>query len=233
MNEILIVPDVHGREFWYPALDYSGEVIFLGDYVDPYPGENISEKQAVERFLKIVEFKKQNPDRVTLLIGNHEHHYFRNNFSGGRKMHDERGELMTSILTSDETKPLFQLCKQIGKYLFIHAGITKNWYDRHRKDFDDLGTTLEEKLNALVYSPRTYVFYEASLLRGGIDDTGSPIWAHITEYETEEVPFDPDMIQIVGHSQNSGPDPIVVKNVIMLDNKQLYVLRDDKIEKFV
>ncbi|MDR2563261.1 MAG: metallophosphoesterase, partial [Prevotellaceae bacterium] len=171
MNEILIVPDVHGREFWYPALDYSGEVIFLGDYVDPYPADKISEKQATERFLKILDFKKQNPDRVTLLIGNHEHHYLRRDFAAGRKMKGEEGELMEKIMTSDETKHLFQLCKQIGKYLFIHAGITKDWYDRHLKHFDDLGDTLEEQMNNLIYSNRTYVFYEASLSRGGIDDS--------------------------------------------------------------
>ncbi|MDR2423636.1 MAG: metallophosphoesterase [Prevotellaceae bacterium] len=231
MNEILIVPDVHGREFWYPALDFSGDVIFLGDYVDPYPADRISPEQAVERFLKIVEFKKQNPDRVTLLVGNHEHHYLKRDFSAGRKMHGDEGDLMRSIMTTPETQSLFQLCKQVGKYLFIHAGITKDWYDRRLRYFDDLGNTLEEKLNALIFSDQTYVFYEASLARGGLDDTGSPLWADVSEYETEEEPFDPDIIQIIGHSQR--PDPVFVKNVRMLDNKQLYLLKDDKIETFV
>ena len=233
MNEILIVPDVHGREFWYPALDYPGEVIFLGDYVDPYPAENISEKQATDRFLKILEFKKQNPDRVTLLIGNHEHHYLSRDFAAGRKMEGEEGKLMASIMTSDDTKHLFQLCTQRGKYLFIHAGITKDWYDRHIEVFAELGNTLEEQLNVLIYSPRTFVFYEASLARGGLDDTGSPLWADVSEYETEKEPFDPDIIQIIGHSQSLKPDPTFVKNVRMLDNRQLYVLRDDKIEKYL
>ncbi|MDR2562520.1 MAG: hypothetical protein LBC98_01100, partial [Prevotellaceae bacterium] len=62
---------------------------------------------------------------------------------------------------------------------------------------------------------------------------GSPLWADISEYETEKEPFDPEIIQIIGHSQNPNPDPIFVKNVRMLDNKQLYILKDDKIEKFV
>jgi hypothetical protein len=30
MNEILIVPDIHGRDFWKPALDYKETIISLG-----------------------------------------------------------------------------------------------------------------------------------------------------------------------------------------------------------
>lgn len=74
MNEILIVPDVHGRRFWRSALDYPGQIIFLGDYFDPYPEEGIGVDEAYENFLDIVEFKAENTD--TLLIGNHELGYF-------------------------------------------------------------------------------------------------------------------------------------------------------------
>ncbi len=42
MKNILVVPDVHGRKFWETALDYPGEIIFLGDYTDPYPREGIT-----------------------------------------------------------------------------------------------------------------------------------------------------------------------------------------------
>ncbi|MDR2474378.1 MAG: metallophosphoesterase, partial [Bacteroidales bacterium] len=212
MNEILIVPDVHGREFWYPALDFSGDVIFLGDYVDPYPAERISEEMAMERFWKIIEFKKQNSDRVTLLVGNHEHHYYDQDFEGGRKMSDYAAT-MKEILTSDETKHLFQLCKQTGKYLFIHAGITKDWYDRHYNDFKDLGETLEEQLNNLLQQENKHVFYEAGGTRGGWHKSGSPLWADVSEYKTEEEPFDENIIQIIGHTQNMKPDPIFIKNI--------------------
>ena len=39
MSKIFIIPDVHGRDFWKKAYDYVDkvdEVIFLGDYLDPY-----------------------------------------------------------------------------------------------------------------------------------------------------------------------------------------------------
>jgi len=54
MNDILIVPDVHGRNFWKPVLEYTGEVIFLGDYTDPYPYENLNNEDALCKFRSIL-----------------------------------------------------------------------------------------------------------------------------------------------------------------------------------
>ena len=50
-NDILIIPDVHGREFWKEAKDYPGKIVFLGDYLDPYTYyEGITTEQALENF---------------------------------------------------------------------------------------------------------------------------------------------------------------------------------------
>ena len=49
-KKILIIPDVHGRRFWRDAIesdDYD-KVIFLGDYLDPYPDEGIGPFTAQE-----------------------------------------------------------------------------------------------------------------------------------------------------------------------------------------
>jgi len=230
-KEILIVPDVHGRNFWLPALDFQGEVIFLGDYTDPYPQEDISEEDAYQGMLKIVQFKQQNPDRVTLLIGNHEMHYYNKDFAAGRFARDYF-EKYNEVLTGEATKDLFQLCKQIDNYLFIHAGITKNWYDRHLAKFQDLGSTLEEKINN-VFFKKMHIFWEASMIyRGGIDDTGSPLWADYREFDDEKESFDPDIIQIIGHTQIQETEPIIKEKYCMLDNRQLYILRNKVIEKY-
>ena len=49
---ILIIPDIHGRDFWKKAVDSKGydKIIFLGDYTDPYDFEGITEETAVENF---------------------------------------------------------------------------------------------------------------------------------------------------------------------------------------
>ena len=230
-NDILIVPDIHGRDFWFPVLNYQGEIIFLGDYTDPYPQENFTDEDAFQGLLKIVEFKRQNPDRVTLLIGNHEMHYYNDNFGAGRfsleyypKYHE--------ILTGDDTKGFFQICKQIDNYLFIHAGVTKDWYNRHDARFQNLGATLEERLNN-VFFERMHIFHEASWkYRGGLDDTGSPLWADNREFDDEKERFAHGMIQIIGHTQIMQPEPLIKDDIWLLDNRQLYVLRNHVIEKY-
>ena len=231
-KDILIVPDVHGRSFWLPALEYTGDVVFLGDYTDPYPQEGIDNQQAYEVFLKIIEFKQQNPDRVTLLIGNHEMQYYNNDYGAGRFASDY-SERLNKILTGEDTKGLFQLCKQVDNYLFIHAGVTKHWYERHLSKFENLGETLEEKLNK-VFFEKMYIFHEAATkYRGGLDETGSPLWADIREFHDETEHFAPGIFQIMGHSQMKDEDPIIRENYCMLDNRKLYILRNGKIEKYI
>ena len=231
-NEILIVPDVHGRNFWLPALDYQGEIIFLGDYTDPYPQEGITEEDAYQGMLKIIEFKQQNPERVTLLIGNHEMHYYNDDFPAGR-FSKEYYPKYNAILTGERTKGLFQICKRVDNYLFIHAGLMKGWYDRHYKDLEPLGSTLEEQLNNAFFA-KMYIFHEAAWkFRGGLDETGSPLWTDYREFLEEKEHFPPGVIQIIGHTQILEPDPIIKENFCLLDNRQLYVLRNQKIEKYV
>lgn len=76
--QILVIPDVHGRAFWKEAVEKHPTlpVVFLGDYLDPYARENITPDDALTNFKDIIAFKQANKDRVTLLIGNHEIHYF-------------------------------------------------------------------------------------------------------------------------------------------------------------
>jgi hypothetical protein len=230
MNEILIVPDIHGRNFWQPALDYKGKVIFLGDYTDPYSYEGFTQKNAYQGLLKIVDFKKQNPERVILLVGNHELHYYDRSYAGGRFDYDYY-EAYHAILTGEETAGLFQLCKQIGKYLFIHAGITKGWYDTHFDELSKLGNTLEERMNNLFITNKK-AFHEASIHRGGYHLAGSPMWADVSEYSEEKEHFDNAIIQIIGHTQQKGDDPYIKGNIRLLDNRQLYLLKKDEIVKY-
>jgi len=230
-NEILIVPDIHGRDFWLPALDYQGEVIFLGDYTDPYPHEKFTDEDAWQGLLKIVSFKQQNPDRVTLLIGNHEMHYFEKRFGAGR-FSEKYFPKYHEILTGEATKGLFCICKQIDNYLFIHAGVTKGWYDYHLAEFKNLGNTLEEQLNNIFFK-KMHIFHEAAWkYRGGLDDAGSPLWADIHEFHDEKEHFNPDIIQIMGHTQIMDKEPIIRDKYCLLDNRQLYLLKDDVIEKY-
>ncbi|MDR3260291.1 MAG: metallophosphoesterase [Tannerella sp.] len=230
MNEVLIVPDIHGRKFWEPALDYPGEVIFLGDYTDPYAYEGFNQEDACRALQKIVAYKMQNPDRVTLLIGNHELHYYDKQFRCSRfdEMYYERYH---AILTGETTAGLFQVCKQKENYLFIHAGITKGWYDLHADELQSLGDCLEEQINRL-FRQRIEAFYEASRYRGGFSEHGSPLWADVQEHFSEAESFNDLLTQVIGHTQLTGDAPFIREHIRLLDNRRLYLLRNDTFEEY-
>jgi hypothetical protein len=236
VNDILIVPDIHGRDFWLPALDYPGEIIFLGDYVDPYPQEGITQETAYQHLLKIVEFKRQNPDRVTLLIGNHELHYYNEEYASCRfsgKYYDRYHE----ILTGTDTASFFQVCKQVNGYLFTHAGILVEWVKLWQEalaytDHD----TLEEQINDLFHY-KMDAFYQISRHRGGWHRHGSPLWAdiheHLEGYRTNDLfPNEEEYIQIFGHTKLMSENPFLRGDINMLDNSKLYLLQDHEITKY-
>ena len=89
-HKILVIPDVHGREFWRKAKDFKGNIVFLGDYLDPYPSEHIDMEKAMTEFLDIMDWAKKN-EKVHLLLGNHDWHYIYPDFNSTRKdfMNDE------------------------------------------------------------------------------------------------------------------------------------------------
>lgn len=73
--KLLIVPDVHGRDFWIkPCKDIEkyDKIIFLGDYHDPYPFQ-VSEHTSRKRLREdLVPFVENNRDKVVCLLGNHK-----------------------------------------------------------------------------------------------------------------------------------------------------------------
>lgn len=74
--KILILPDIHGRAFYQKAIceavDKGAEIVCLGDYLDPYPGDDLHEQGVFAPLKELVAVKKLYPERVHLLIGNHD-----------------------------------------------------------------------------------------------------------------------------------------------------------------
>ena len=128
---MIILPDIHGRTFWKDAVKghEEDEIIFLGDYLDPYFEEDISCVDALDNFKEIIEFKKAHKNNVVLLLGNHDGHYFINDIiTSTRRDYFNAREIGSLFFDNRE---LFQLCyeKNIGgkRVLFSHAGILRDW----------------------------------------------------------------------------------------------------------
>lgn len=212
-KELLIVPDVHGRQFWKDVLLYKDvPIVFLGDYVAPYTQyEGITNEQSIEMFKEILEFRKQNPDRVTLLLGNHDMTYSVGIAMCNNRVDNRNYDIIRKLFW-DKTNE-FQLTKGVtinGKnFLLSHAGYTKGWIkdskelfmtenlDQIFKDWDYLNR-MNNKHSDLLYRN----LKATSALRGGYDMNGSPIWADVNEHAIPQkmAPKETDWIQVFGHS---------------------------------
>lgn len=132
--KVIIFPDIHGRTFWkyvverFPIESYPDiSIVFLGDYLDPYVDyDGISNEEAFVNFNEIIEYADKD-SRVSLLIGNHDWHYFVH--LDQCRIDKAREQKIEKIFVDNITK--FALTKTIelngDKYIFSHAGITPGW----------------------------------------------------------------------------------------------------------
>ena len=233
--KILIIPDIHGRIFWkeainkfpkekYPKLD----IVFLGDYVDPYDFEGISRQDAINNFKEILEVANTD-DRVKLLIGNHDMHYWYNAPYKSRVDH-KNYDIIKDMFLQNFT--LFEVAfeKTINKqkYLFTHAGVTKQWYE-HLKFIGDI--SLQSKFGKLSDEQKKYCkflkkikpcakdlnklkinfqgqanLWMVSYARGGDYSNGSCIWEDLREWYFNGTEIE-GLWQIFGHSRWGKDDP--------------------------
>ena len=155
--QILLIPDVHGRQFWkQPVIEVlentNAKIVFLGDYLDVYPQEFTEMygfkldaytqenwdkicklfDDTVAMFEEIIELKRQYPDRITLLVGNHDCGY-----AVGTKICEVRRDKRNASKICklfDENREYFQLADEARiadkHFIFSHAGINKTYADR-------------------------------------------------------------------------------------------------------
>lgn len=219
MSKILIIPDVHGRTFWRVAEEVINEmdkVVFLGDYLDPYPDENITPDDALNEFYKILEFKDKYPEKVVLLIGNHDMHYIELRFGNASRMNKLRRVEIHELFMDDIKN--FQLVYLLeDKYLFSHAGVYQKWLESSGLHGEDLLNT-SKILTDYWYVLDAYTWY-----RGGYDIVGSCVWADLRESLHMELL--PNVIQIIGHTQVTKP--YITAKLRCLDTRTCYILNTE------
>jgi hypothetical protein len=209
MRTILIIPDTHGRKFWRKALEIIDEVdkvIFLGDYLDPY---DVSEEECLIEFKEIVEFKLKYPDKVILLIGNHDCEYiwpqlFANTCRHCYSIEKEAQELFLKVNLS--------LVYEEDKYLFSHAGVLKGWLDFTKLTIENLTNNLYDPL----------VLKMASWLRSGLYRYPSCVWCDVREFKSE-LPY----YQIFGHTQLIKE--YITDEFACLDARKCFLLKNEEL----
>ena len=225
-NKILIIPDVHGRQFWRQAVasGHYSKIIFLGDYVDPYPYEHIDGPTAMQGLVDIIAFRDSHPDQVVLLLGNHDMHYFSLHYHDvclSDRYDSRQAETLHNLYTDGHR---FKLAHEetVGsqKYLFTHAGINQPWLKRN---LDVIGQPDADHLNRLLLSDEGIeTLGQVGLLRWGRFLTGSVVWCDSDELAVSN-PL-PDVYQVVGHTQQVDGRPIITPHYACLDCRSAFVL---------
>lgn len=212
MSKYLIVPDVHGRTFWKEAkelINEVGRVIFLGDYLDPYYYEGISRREAINQFKEIIQFSKDYPGKVILLLGNHDCAYCYNFGSASRYDYENEEEIKKLFKDNIYLFRLWYLGD--NNCLFSHAGITNYWLNISLK-CKDIEEFISKSDNDLI--PH---LWKISSYRGGYDNKGSIIWSDVRESDREETFY-----QIFGHTQLES-NPIITDKWACLDVRRCFL----------
>lgn len=213
MSSILILPDLHGRAFWrepvQQALDDPSQppIVFLGDYLDPYSWEGITPGDAFAVFMEVLELKKRHPDRIHLLLGNHDLSYLHDAI-GHCRHDDHRHALIHRLLTLN--LPLFDLAWEVTvsgvPHLFTHAGVSCTWLKAHPELFLGRDTVTAAQLNDLLHADHDGhrllldALSDVSPLRGGHQHQGSMVWADVSEFLIRGDGLS-GITQVFGHSQ--------------------------------
>jgi hypothetical protein len=269
-KKILTIGDIHGLENWksklfgnqlkfehwkreiqsrskdsleeeYPLNDYH-RIIFIGDYVDSF---TISDDKILQNLRDIILLKREYPEKIILLIGNHDVQYIDNDhFCSGY-----RGTMRFDLhQTFNENLDLFQMAhyeeipllegRRNRKVLWTHAGVTQGWLnDLDRSAFyntkhrfyeilkDNQTDRIDQKLQ-LAWALRLTPIFAVDSYSGGSSSWAGPIWVrpHILSYENLT-----GIDQIVGHT----PKSTIIKMMIPPkdvesnpENQDLLVLTD-------
>jgi len=253
--KVLVISDIHGRKFWRNAISDNIEkvdkVVFLGDYIDPYP-EEIKEnpdlmecndfydaKNLLNMLNDIVGLKKNEPDRFVLLTGNHTDSYIWSKFHAASRTDYRHWEKYHKFFS--QNLKYFNLVWTENNTIFSHAGISEGWANRM---WESLGfpenelSSVKEIAEVLRDTPLAdfndyYIkpLGDISHYRWGEAQFGSCEWADIREHlnmqetlkQKDFIPVGEDGIyQVFGHSQLQKP--IITDKWAGLDCRKAFIV---------
>ena len=237
---IMVIPDVHGRTFWrepvHEALENSlAKVIFLGDYVDTYPYEfdgmdpDVINRRAIGIFKEIIELKKKYPDRMTLLLGNHDCTYAISTSICECRTDYKNFEEIRDLFVAD--RDLFRLADETtinGRhFIFSHAGINQR-YARLCFGSEADESNIVEKFNHTYHLNDLDILMSLGMVscwRGNLDsEYGSIVWADAREWDGKDnIGFG---FGVVGHTQLNKPCVSETLGMAFLDCRKVFMIDD-------
>jgi predicted MPP superfamily phosphohydrolase len=230
MGRIIALGDTHGRPNWKEIanqeLNRCDRFIFVGDYFDSHDKDSNGKSQ-IENFKEIVQLKLDNPQKVVLLIGNHDFHYIKGvgeTYSGFQSAYAmEIGELVERAIKDGS----IQLAHIEDGILFSHAGLTKTWlnglirFNSAESDvvMNNIDPQIDDVLiniinDYLVYQPKVFTFAIGdNFSQTGDDVTQGPLWVRPYSLSKDKVS---GVWYVVGHTQ--------VRKLSIVDDHQIILI---------
>lgn len=235
--KLVAIGDIHGRSIWKDILEKekdADKVIFIGDYFDSF---DIGAKKQVNNFKEILKEKEKNPDKIILLLGNHDYHYLPEIASSGFTGSGFSNTLYRSIgrrVVNNVRSGTIQGCYiHNHKILFSHAGVTKTWSTNNNLK---LGT-LQDSVNELLLRDRsTFMFNDfnptnTSMVVSdpyGDDVYQSPIWVRPTSLYRDMME---EYTYVIGHTRTRSGNIETFNNIHFIDclsdTNQYLVIEDE------
>jgi 3',5'-cyclic AMP phosphodiesterase CpdA len=229
---ILAIGDIHGKSIWKRAVSTidADMIVFVGDYV--IVNRWIFNRRIRHNLEDLIKFKRDNFDRVRLLLGNHDIAYLYPEmfpYSTLRKLFSPK-----LYRIYQENADIFAVAFEFKNYLFTHAGVSRGWFNQHRNVLmNHPGENLADRLNAINSSPHHFkILHEKGRPRGGEYPYGGVTYADKVETEKDAIA---GYIQIVGHTKVHAPTRIHFEqgSIIYIDClnsvNQFLFLHDDVI----
>lgn len=214
------IGDIHGNDAWKKIdTEKYDRIIFVGDYTDHFTRSN---ETIINNLRSIIELKNQYPEKVILLLGNHDLGYMYPNDSRFR-CSGYRPELSLDLgEVFQKNRHLFQCAYQIENYLWTHSGMTYEYYylvytplkEKFLKSFQvDPLTNDGMILSMMGFTKEIGILNYVSRSRGGADPYPGIFWADQSEHiqniiKGNVTPFH----QICGHSRVKEITSYAIKN---------------------
>lgn len=220
----LVIGDLHGKDSWkkiHPG--HHDKLVFVGDYVDHW---NLPDEKILKNLLEVIELKQQYPEKVELLLGNHDvqYLYYPHFLCSGFRPQMQR--TLTDIFYTN--RELFDVAYQRGNVLFSHAGVTNSWYSEFcglsvvQQIKDDAGSLANLLNEADQAASARNLLYRAGKVRGGWG-VGGVVWADKRELLADALE---GYSQVVGHTvtadievYNFGEHSVVFTDVLDYQTK--------------
>ena len=207
--DYLFIGDIHGRDSWRELKSkvfLFDKIIFVGDYVDSF---DIKPFNISRNLSEIIKFKKDNMDKVILLIGNHDFAYVNEYSNISRFNHVFSLDYKRLFIDNWSLFDLAWGFKIRDRYALVtHAGLTKRFYDDFIvEQINDLDSNFNRLLESqykdielheiLNYFKNSISMWEIGPKRGGSSLSPSIIWVDKDELLSDNYP---NIDQIVGHT---------------------------------